>query len=227
MTADDADPPQADDRTIELERLRNQVVAQAREHRWELSSLMRQHPVSGRVTQAKYSILRRFPKHANRVRQVRRAAQGLIASLRRRTANDSRPSGIVNFGPSLLLRAPMLLIGDSPIARQLAEITPAGNFVWVEQGAGFTRSLPVPQANEPPLRTPAEGSFVKWLIDDARRLRKFGAIVVDAADDLSLGLLRGRLGQTQTLVLIAATGASMVSPLVAELGEPAAREAGM
>lgn len=229
MTTDDADQRQANDRAVELDKLRHQIVAQARELaviRWELSSLMRQHPVSGRVARAKYSILRRFPKQANSVRQLRRAARGILASLRRQVADGPGTGGTIDAGPSLSFRSPMLLIGDSPIARQLAEITPARDLVQVEQGAGLARSLPVPQANEPPLRTPAEGSFVKWLTDDARRLKKIGAIVVDAADDLSLGLLRGRLGQTQTLVLTATTDASIVSPLVTELGEPGAREAG-
>jgi len=64
---------------------------------------------------------------------------------------------------------------------------------------------------------------VKWLIDNASDLRKFGTIVVDAADDVSLGLLRGRLGQNQTLVLTTTTDASIVSPLVGELGEAGTR----
>ena len=225
MTNNQADPPQVDERELELDKLRNQVVAQARELaviRWELSSLMRQLPITARVTQAKYSILRRFPKQANQVRQVRRAARGFVARLRPRPSDVPHASKIVDVGPSQSFRGPILLIGDSPRIRQLAETVPAQDFVQVEQGAGFTRSLPVPQAGEPPLRTPSEGSFVKWLIDDVRRLKKFGTIFVDAADDLSLGLLRGRLGESQMLVLNA-TDASIVSPLVAELGEPDTR----
>jgi hypothetical protein len=228
MTTDDADPPRMD-RAIELHRLRNQVVAQARELaviRWELSSLIRQHPVSGRVTQAKYSILRRFPDQADKLRQVRLAARGILASMLHRQADGHRSDRIVDVGPSRSFRGPLLLIGDSPIGRQIAETAPPRDVVQVDQGAGLTRSLPVPQANEPPLRTPAERSFVKWLIDDASRLKSFGTVVVDAADDLSLGLLRGRLSQTQTLMLAATSDASIVSPLVAELGEPARREAG-
>jgi hypothetical protein len=229
VTTDDADQPRTDDHGLELESLRRQVVAQARELaviRWELSSLVRQHPLKGRVTQAKSSMLRRFPKQVNKVHQVRRAARSILASLRRRSARDPRPGNIVGVGPALSLRTPLLLIGDSPLARQLAATTPAQDFVQVEQGGGFTSSLPVPQANEPPLRAPADGSFVKWLVNDAGHLKKFGTIVVDAADDLSLGLLRGRLGATQTLLLTATTDASIVSPLVAELGEPDVREAG-
>jgi hypothetical protein len=228
VNVNDAEAPDLDGSAAELGKLRNQVVAQARELaviRWELSSLIRQHPVSGRVTQAKSSILQRFPKHADKVRQVRRAARSILALLRHRPALGSRSVKTVDIGPSLSPLSPMLLIGDSPIVRTLAETTPARDFVRVEQGAGFTRSLPVPQTNEPPLRTPADGSFVKWLIDDGRRLKKFGTIVVDAADDLSLDLLRGRLGQAQTLVLAATTDASIASPFVAELGEPAVRQA--
>jgi hypothetical protein len=226
MIVDDTNPHEADDRAFELEKLRNQVVAQARELaviRWELSSLMRQHPLSGRVTQAKSSILRRFPKQANTVRRLRRAARGILALVRRRPAEGSPRGGLVDVGASLTLRAPILLIGDSPVIRQSAK--PAGDVVQVEQGAGFSRSLPVPKANEPPLRAPGEGSFVKWLVDDVSCLKQFATIVVDAGDDLSLGLLRGRLGQTQTLVL-AAADPSIVSPLVAELGEPDRRDAG-
>jgi Glycosyl transferase family 2 len=229
MTTHDTDLPKADDRASELDKLRNQIVAQARELaviRWELSSLMRQHPVSGRMTQAKSSILRRFPKQANRVRQLRRAARGILASVRRRPVDAAPGGGLVDVGPSLALRAPILLIGDSPVVRQFAKPAPARDVLQLEQGAGFTRSLSVAQANEPPLRTPADGSFVKWLVDDASRLKRFATIVVDAADDLSLGLLRGRLGQTQTLVLTAAADPSIVSPLVAELGEPDARDEG-
>jgi len=150
----------------------------------------------------------------------------LLASLRHLTVNGLRVSKIAGVGSSLSLRGPTLLIGGSPLARQIAGIASAQDYVRVEQGAGFSRSLPVPQANEPPLRTPVEGSFVKWLIDDAHSLKKFGTIVVDAGDDLSLGLLRGRLTETQTLVLTGTTGTSIISPLVAELGEPDAREAG-
>ncbi|MEA3150218.1 MAG: hypothetical protein QOD56_1157, partial [Gammaproteobacteria bacterium] len=225
MTTNEPDLPKADDPAVELERVRSQVVAQARELaviRWELSSLMRQLPVTARVAKAKSSILRRFPKQAQKVLGVRRVARRLITKLRTKPSAVPHTGGVVDVGLSQSFRGPMLLIGDSPFVQQLAGATAAQDFVQVEQGAGFTRSLPVPQANEPPLRTPAEGSFVKWLIDNASHLRKFGTIVVDAADDLSLGLLRGRLDQTQTLVLTATTDASIISPFVGELGEPSA-----
>src|SRR5438445_12483159 len=99
--------PGVDGSSAELDKLRNQVVAQARELaviRWELSSLMRQHPVTARVAQAKSSILRRFPKHADKVRQVRQAARGLAAALRPRPPGDSRPGGTVDVGPSRSFR---------------------------------------------------------------------------------------------------------------------------
>lgn len=229
MSSDKVELPGADGDDSELKRLRNQIVAQARELaviRWELSSLMRQHPVTARVAQAKSSILRRFPKQAQKVLGVRRVARRFVTRLRAKPSAVPQASGVVDAGLSQSLRGPLLLIGDSPFVQQLAGATPAQGFVQVEQGAGFTRSLPVPQANEPPMRTPAEGSFVKWLIDNASDLKKFGTIVLDAADDLSLGLLRGRLRQTQTLVLTTTTNASIVSPLVAELGEPGTSSGG-
>ncbi len=65
---------------------------------------------------------------------------------------------------------------------------------------------------------------MKWLIEDARRLRKFGTIVVDAGDELSLGLLRGRLTGEQTLVL---TGANDASSLIAEIGKPELKDGGL
>lgn len=226
MSSDDVEAPGADGSSSELSRLRNQIVAQARELaviRWELSSLMRQHPVTARVAQAKSSFLRRFPKQAQKVFGVRRVARRLVTKLRTKSSSVPRAGGVVDVGPARSFRGPLLLIGDSPFVQQLAGATPAQGFVQVEQGAGLTRSLPVPQTNEPPLRTPAEGSFVKWLIDNANDLRKFGTIIVDAADDVSLRLLRGRLSQNQTLVLTTTTDASIVSPVVGELAEPGTR----
>jgi hypothetical protein len=228
VTSNDADLPKADDQTVELDRLRGQVVAQARELaiiRWELSAMVRQLPVAGRMNHAKYSILRRFPKQANKVSEARHAARRFVTRLRPRSSKAPHPGGIVDVGLSQSFRAPILLIGSGPLARQIAEATPSQDFVQVEQGAGLTRSLSVQPFDEPPLRPPGDGSLVKWLIDDGH-LRKFGTIVVDAADDPSLGLLRGRLGETQTLVLNATTDVPMFSPLVAELGEPETRERG-
>jgi hypothetical protein len=212
----------------ELAKLRNEVVAQARELaiiRWEISSLIRQHPVSGRVTQAKYSVLRRFPKVAHEVGKARRAARRLLTSLRREPVVAPAPDIPLGTGPLSSLRVPILVIGDSPVAQQLLRAAATRDFMVLDHGAGFTRSFPVQQANEAPLRTPADGSFVKWLTEEARRLRSFGTIVVDAGDELSLGLLRGRLTEGQTLVLTNSTDASAVSSrLAAELGKPNAQD---
>jgi GT2 family glycosyltransferase len=229
VNSNDEEGATVDGGAAELDKLRNQVVAQAKELamiRWEISSLVRQHPISGRVTQAKYSVLRRFPKVAHRIGKVRRASGHLLRSLRR--PRDARPTpGItVETGPLGSLRRPILLVGESAITKDLLNATPTQDVLLLEHGAGFTRSFSVPQADEPPLRAPADGSFAKWLSEDAGRVRKFGTIVVDAGDAVSLGLLRGRLSEGQTLVLTNPADASAVPcPLVAELGRPDAHDA--
>lgn len=228
MGTDDGDAAKLDSSSAELSRLRNEVIEQARELaiiRWEISSLIRQHPISGRVTQAKYSALRRFPKYANRIARIRRAASDLLGSMRSRQQPGPRLASAVGTGTAGSLQGPILLIGDSSIAQQILRTPSAHDFVLLDHGAGFTRSFSVPQANEPPLRAPDEGSFVKWLTEDARRLKKFGTIVVDTGDDVSLGLLRGRLTEKQTLVLTNSTDeSSSASQLVAELGRPFAED---
>ena len=225
MKADEAEAAQAESGAAELTRLRNEVVTQARELavlRWEISSLIRQHPVSGRVTQVKYSVLRRFPDYAQKIAKVRRAARTFLTSLRRKPEGRSTQGSVSGMGDLGDVRDPILLIGDGSIAQQILRATSSRNFLQLDAAAGFTRSFSVPQADEPPLRTPADGSFVKWLTEDARRLRRFGTIVVDAGDELSLGLLRGRLTERQTLVL---TGAAPVSSaLIAEIGQPEDRD---
>lgn len=221
VKADEAEAAQAESGAAELARLRNEVVAQARELavlRWEISSLIRQHPVRGRVTQAKYSVLRRFPDYAHKIAKARRAARTLLTSLRREPKGRSTEGSISGIGRLGDVPNPVLLIGNGSVAQQILRATSSQNFLQLDAGAGFTRSFPVPQADEPPLRTPADGSLVKWLTEDARRLRRFGTIVVDAGDELSLGLLRGRLTERQTLVLTGAT--SVASTLIAEIGKP-------
>ena len=224
MDIDDADAAKAHSTAAELSKLRNEVIEQARELaiiRWEISSLIRQHPISGRMTQAKYSALRRFPKYANKIARIRRAASDLLGSIRRRQQPGPTAASAVGTGAAGSLPGPILLIGGSSIAQQILRATSAQNSVQLDHGAGFTRSFSVPQANEPPLRVPDDGSFAKWLTEDAGRLKKFGTIVVDAGDDLSLGLLRGRLAESQTLVLTSSTDeSSLASQLVAELGRP-------
>jgi hypothetical protein len=225
VKADEAEAAQAESGSAELTRLRNEVVAQARELavlRWEISSLIRQHPVRGRVTKVKYSVLRRFPDYAHKIAKVRRAARTLLTSSRRGPEGGSTEGSISGSGSLGDVRDPILLIGDGSIAQQILRATSSQKSLQLDAGAGFTRSFPVPQANEPPLRTPADGSFVKWLTEDARGLRKFGTIAVDAGDELSLGLLRGRLTKRQTLVLTGATPAA--SALIAEIGKPDIQE---
>jgi GT2 family glycosyltransferase len=227
VNSHEGEEPNVDGRAAELDRLRNQVVAQAKELaiiRWEISSLIRQHPISGRVTQAKYSVLRRFPKVAHRIGKVRRASSHLLRSLRR--ARDAEPAPEITVGTEPLgsLPRPILLVGKSAVAQDLLGAVPRRDVLVLEQGAGFTRSFSVPQADEPPLRAPADGSFAKWLSEDAGRVRTFGTIVVDAGDAVSLGLLRGRLSEGQTLVLTNPADALPCS-LVAELGRPDAHDA--
>src|SRR5262249_23657551 len=93
--------------------------------------------------------------------------------------------------------------------------------VLVSAGSGPTRSLPVPQSDEPPLRSAAPGSLVTWLIEDPGELRRMNTIIVDATDELSLGLLRGRLIKGQTIVLFSAVaGHPAADSLTTELGAP-------
>lgn len=227
MATDTIDKASIDDRELELQTLRNQVVAQSRELavlRWELSALARRHPVSGQVTRLKTSVLKRFPQQIVHVRRLRRFLRERVASALPRRQQRLRASPMTGAAP-LDLRGPILMIGDSSIAERIAGTVAARDVVQLEQGAGFTRSLPVPMANQPALRAPEEGTFVKWLIDNGHRLKTFKTIVVEAADGLSLGLLRGRLGPDQTLVLGIGRDASLASPQVAELGEPDMRDA--
>lgn len=223
MIADDPKQPVADVATADLTRLKSEIVTQARElatMRWELSSLLRQHPISGRASRVKFSVRRRFPKHVQRLAGLKRTLREALTTLRRRRA-ASPPARVVTADPSPLLKGPILLIGESPLLHQLEMLDTSQDFIHVEHAAGFTRSLPVPQADEPPLRTPAEGSFIKWISDDVSRLRDVNSVVVDAGDDVSLGLLRGRLraGQTLTLSASGAPGAR-----AAELGTAASHD---
>jgi hypothetical protein len=228
VKADEAEAAQAESGAAELTRLRNEVVAQARELavlRWEISSLTRQHPVRGRVTKVKHSVLRRFPDYAHKIAKVRRAARILLTSLRREPESRWTEGSIPGIGSLGDVRDSVLLIGDGSMAQQILRATSSQNVLQLNAGAGFTRSFPGPQADEPPLRTPADGSFVKWLAEDARGLRKFGRIVVDGGDEVSLGLLRGRLTERQTLVLTGATPGA--SALIAEIGKPDVQEEGL
>jgi hypothetical protein len=213
-----------DESSAELSRLRNQVVALARELavlRWEISSLMRQSPVSGRVSLLKYSVLRNFPKLAGKLGQGRRAARKLLAGLGRDKIRLPAPARVAAAGTSQRLLTPILLVDKGPFAQSLAATTPAADLISVMPGAGLTRSLPVQQTNEPALRLPMPGSLAHWLIEGAGRLRQFGTIVVDSGDDVSLALLRGRMTREQTLVLTPSPACR--SALAEELGKPSSR----
>jgi Glycosyl transferase family 2 len=213
--------------SAELSRLRNDVIRQARELaviRWELASLLQRNPVLGRVTQAKYFFLPRFLKFVHKAGHLKRAARNLLGSLWR--AGSGR-SGL-GRKPSIKYRSnvcgPILLADDSAAALAIARIVRSRDLIAVSPGAGFINSLPIAQPGEPPLRSPARGSLVQWLVEDQSRLRRVGTIVVEAGDDVSQALLRGRLHSDQGLVLTHSTG--VTSSLVAELGAPIIQEGG-
>ena len=126
---------------------------------------------------------------------------------------------------SWTLRTPILVVGDKSMAGRLAPNSDLSDFVTVSSGAGPTRSLLVPQVDEPALRAPAAGSLVAWLVQDPIRLRRMGSIVVDVGDELSLGLLRGRLSNGQALVLVSTPEQRRQSnSSIAELGKPSSHE---
>jgi GT2 family glycosyltransferase len=226
MGARDPDPLMADASAAELTRLKSEIVVQARELatiRWELSSILRQRPLSGRASQFKFSVKRRFPKYVQRIAGLRRTLRGALAAWRWPPANRA-PAIVRTEQASAFLKRPILLIGEGALVPQAAALDGAHDVIYVEHGAGFTRSLAVPQADEPPLRMPADGSFVQWMRDDAHRLRDINTVVVDSGDDLSLGLLRGRLRTGQTLALTAGADTPTAASRVVELGTAASRD---
>ncbi len=180
------DEPKSDE-AAELNRLQGLVVAQARELialRSEVSLLASQKTASRDFAT---EVWRRFPGLARALSQARRAARKALGAPGR-------------LSPSA--HGSVLAIGESDVARRFAADKSAAALVSVSPAAGLTRSLPVQQIDEPPLRRPADGSLVKWIIDDPSRLRQFGTIVASGTDEVSLGLLRGRLVDGQTLILI-------------------------
>jgi len=221
--ADVPEPPSLDD-AAELIRLRSQVVAQARELvqlRWEISSLRRRGAsnqsvsASGRLEKLRYVIARLFPEVAKVVSS--RASSNLLTLLR-------RPNPPNEWRYIRVLRPPLLLVGNSWIATQIAN---RRDIVSVSAGAGPIRSLPVSSIDEPCLQRPTDDSLVAWLVTGPDRLRRIGTIVVDAEDELSLGLLRGRLTDQQTLMLT--TGVTSPQPIrsiTAELGPPSIDDPG-
>jgi Glycosyl transferase family 2 len=212
----------ATDDDSEIAGLRKRVVTQARElavMRWEFASLLRQHPISSGAANLKYSVAHRFPAYAHKFWQLRREFRNWW-SLRRSAAR-----AFISH-PAPTRHRPVLLIGDAQIAQRISISVPSAGIVTVSSGAGFTRSLPVPQIDEPPLRTPADGSFVRWLIEDSGRLRRVAMIIVDAGDEVSLGILRGRLVEGQTLALVTSTS-SPAARFATDLGRPEIEKAGV
>jgi hypothetical protein len=204
----------------ELARLRKHTEIQARELavlRWEIAALTRTRPGSSRLTEFKYSLLRQFPATAKRAANVMRRARGLATALGELTTGR----GQMSVSPA----GQTLLIDQSDVSKRFVAGLGSSDLTVVSPGGGPTRCLIVPQAGEPPLREPLDGSLADWLVKDPSRLRGFDTVVVEAGDDVSLALLRGRLTTYQRLVLTHATGVS--SSLVAELGAPTSGGAGI
>lgn len=191
--------PAAENPTDELTRLRALTVAQARElsmMRWELSSLMKQAALAGRVNQLKHQTLRKFPGPVEK-----------LARLKRKIVERFRPPvDIVAGGAAPVAvhydRQTVLAMTPDEGALDWARAATKGDVVQLLPGAGYSRSLAVGQANEPPLRLPAQGSFCQWLVEDASRLGKVGTFVVESGDEVSLSLLKGRVLDGQTLVIV-------------------------
>jgi Glycosyl transferase family 2 len=226
-TAADVPEPSSLDGAAELIRLRNQVVAQARELvqlRWEISLLRRPGAsnqfvsANDRLNKLRHVFARLFLEVAKAASRVHRALSNLLTLVRRSNASDKHSYLRV-------WRPPLLLVGDSWVATQITNRT--CDTVSVSAGAGPIRSLPVPPIDEPRLQRPTDDSLVAWLVADPGRLRRIGTIVVDAEDELSLGLLRGRLTDQQTLMLT--TGVTSPQPIrsiTAELGPPSIDDPG-
>ena len=185
-------------KSAELSRLQNQVVAQARELallRYEISALLTRDRIGGTLqADTKRFIKFHFPNFARGAERIGVALDNLILSWRPKTPKRA----LAALGDDLLwstLRGPLLLVGDEVFRKKVANYLDGRAMVLVSAGSGPTRSLPVPQSDEPPLRSAAPGSLVTWSIENPGQLRRMNTIVVDAADELSLGLLRGRLSQ--------------------------------
>jgi Glycosyl transferase family 2 len=214
-TADLAEGPAS-----ELAQLRNLTVAQAREIaviRWEIASLLKQNAAAGQITHAKYALVQRFPRFIDRAARVKRRVARMIQGA---TQPDAQAPVASNKSFAILdsfeVNGPLLIADDSPVAKQVANGVPAASIIRVRPGAGLTRSLPVAQANEPALRGPAANSLAQLMIDNDQLVGSAGTIVVEAGDEISLALLRGRLRRGQSLVLTRSTGTTATA--VAELG---------
>ena len=204
-----------------ITQLEKQVVAQARENavlRWENATLLRDRPIGARLVQAKYWMARRFPRLVQRASRLRR----------RLTPGEARrqPSELASSGSSgaavtkwpFELMGPILVADDGTSADKLASSAMDGSVVRVRPGCGLSRATPVAQVNEPPLRHPAHDSLAHWLVCNASTFGELGSVVVDAGDEVSLSLIRGRMRSGQSLVLTRTS--KIASSLVSELGEP-------
>src|SRR5712671_2096630 len=205
----------------ELAYLRRQVVTQAAELatlRWNMNALLSQQRILSYATGAKGYVKRWFPGYVEKAKQAKRDVKSLFSSVRRGRAMAAADAGDIDIASGLRLRTPVLVADDSPTGRRIAAEIGARHLIKVTPGAGWTRTLPVAPDGEPTLRLPAGGSLVDWMVTDSRHLRRVGAIVIDANDDVSLGLMRGRLAAGQQLVLSHAE--PIKSALAAQLGAP-------
>jgi hypothetical protein len=193
----------------ELTRLRNLTVAQARElamMRWELTSMVRQMALAGKVHQVKHDLLRRYPGPIHKLAQLKRRVVNRLAG---------PPASVVQQAERPLGQSTVLLLSHDEAAAEWARARAPEDTLFLEPATGYTRSLTVGLIEESPLRLPTAGSFGKWLIDDPARLRQVGTILVEAGDEVSLSLLKGRLVEGQKLAIF--QGGDQRSDLVGEL----------
>jgi Glycosyl transferase family 2 len=212
-----------DESAAELSRLKNQVVAQARELallRYEISGLLRRASIGGNLqADIKQFTKFHFPNFARGAELISVTLSNLL--LPQRPKLRGALACLSDESLSVILRGPLLVVGNEIFQREVAGYLNEREIALVSAGSGPTRSLPVPQSDEPPLRSAAPGSLVTWLMENPGRLRRMNTVIVDAADELSLGLLRGRLIEGQALVLaFGVSGQLTAGSLVAELGIP-------
>jgi hypothetical protein len=207
--------------TAELTALRHRVAVQAAELgtlRWHINALLNQQRILSYATGAKGFLKRWFPGYVEKAKQAKRDVASFFSSAKRRRAMAAVDVGDIDIASGLRLRTPVLLADGGSVGRRIAAEIGSRHLIKVAPGAGWTRTLPVAPEGEPTLRLPSGGSLVDWMVTDSRYLRHVGAIVVDANDDVSLGLVRGRLSAGQQLVLTHSEPAKSV--VAAELGAP-------
>jgi hypothetical protein len=206
--------------TAELASLRHQVVAQAAELatiRWSMNALLNQQRILSYATGAKGYVKRWFPGYVEKVKQARRDVISFFSSARRSRVIAAADVGDIDIASGLRLRTPVLVADDGSVGRRIAAEIGSYHLLKLAPAAGWT-TLPLPPDGEPTLRLPSEGSLVDWMVTNSRHLRSVGAIVIDANDDVSLGLIRGRLSAGQQLVLTHSEPTK--STVAAELGAP-------